>query len=719
MDQKKSLDKLLELIDALLHDVQTSHGAVFNTRSRNLTLKKIKKRASQEGISFLTKTLPRFGKALDRALSGGAPLNAQDLRSKPYTPGSKLPKLFGELISCVLSSDGTLLPNPCTQCVRSLRMLSYCLYKYELPYEDDECAHVIQKFEKTEDDLRQVVGFLQSCKKLHDEWKSTCPRVRHQSNTRLCSGSFKFNGLLRELEGLGLGRNSHNQPGHDDTCSEVVGCKSVRPKGIEDIIVQCELHRCDRNPGGLDMHRRQYVSFHHIRKAQHLLSDVFAFFDPKNITPRHGPGAVATKQQLWSKFRWTNVSANITRRYPLDEYFYSSLGAVCDMYKEFDSITEEDLPARVVLVPKDSRGPRLISCEPVDYQWIQQGLGRAIVAHVEKHPLTREHVFFTSQQTNQFGALLGSSTGEYSTLDLNEASDRVTVELVRLLFPAHICEYLEACRSSSTRLPDGRVLPLVKFAPMGSCLCFPIMALTIWAILTAGADDAYTRDRIAVYGDDVIVTAGYTANAIEQLESFGLKINRDKSCTGGLFRESCGMDAFKGINVTPVRFRTVWSSEPSPDVYYSWIAYANSCYDRHYYHTYDKIVSWLHHVYGDIPDDDMSLKAYPSLRVVTEDKKPKYSHWNVDLQKREHFVRVAWTPSISRVIPGWSMLLRYFSEAPILGLDTLARVDQDGSDSEVLSWEGTGVLWSYDPTTPIQVRLYTRRRSSMLEWRWR
>jgi hypothetical protein len=399
-----------------------------------------------------------------------------------------------------------------------------------------------------------------------------------------------------------------------------------------------------------------------LREAKILLSRLFSSFDPKDIYPRHGPGAVATKQKLWGKYLWTNVSANITKHYPLDEYFYSSLSHVCDDLDSLSAIQDKDLPARVILVPKDSRGPRLISCEPVDYQWVQQGLGRAIVELVEKHPLTRWNVFFTDQEPNRMGALDGSYTGGHVTLDLNEASDRVHLDLVRLLFPSHVLTYLEACRSSSTELPDGEVIKLNKFAPMGSCLCFPILALTVWAILAASAPDAYTRKSILVYGDDVIVTTANAANAIEQLESFGLKVNRDKSCTSGLFRESCGMDAFNGTEVTPVRFRTVWSSSPSPESYSSWIAYANSMYDKKYYSTYDYIVGELNRLYGSIPGEDMHL-ACPSLRDVPDTARPKSRRWNKNLQKFEYRVFDLKSPSFNHRMNGWSMLLRYFSES--------------------------------------------------------
>jgi hypothetical protein len=452
------------------------------------------------------------------------------------------------------------------------------------------------------------------------------------------------------------------------------------------------------------------------REAKKLLWELFRYFDPTDINPRHGPGVVATKQQLSGKYLWTNVSDRITSKYPLDAYYYASLSHVCDRLDSLMAITGDSLPAKVILVPKDSRGPRLISCEPVDFQWIQQGLGRAIVEHVERHPLTKESVRFTDQTPNRYGALLGSITGRYATLDLNEASDRVSVGLVRLLFPEPLLGYLEACRSSSTVLPDGRELELQKYAPMGSCLCFPVLALTIWAILAAGAPNADTRESIYVYGDDVIVPTAYAVNAMELLESFGLKVNRDKSCISGLFRESCGMDAFKGVNVTPVRLRTVWSSTRSPESYTSWIAYANSFYDKKQFLTYDYIVSCLLDLYGPIPDEEISHKRYPSLKELPACSRRCKRRWNKSLQRLEYHVYVVTSPQVTQVIDGWAMLLRYFVEkaGPASRLlESQCKTGPGGinhldTEQSVLDWP-----------VPFSVSTYTKRRSSILVRRWR
>jgi hypothetical protein len=656
MVQAKSLDES-KLIAALLRDVHTLHSGVFSPRALRLTTLKVKRRVAREGVSFLTKTLPRLGKALDRALSGEVQLDATGLAFKSL-PGSKLPSFLGELFQLVFNHDGWVLPTPCVASIRTLRQVLYLFYKYELPYSLDDEQEVIDQFVKADREL------------------------------------LPYNQLASLVYG-----GEHGQT--VNTIPVPIGSDRVRQL---------------------------------LRRASGLLSEVFRTFDIMDIHPRHGPGAVSTGEQLWDKYRWTNVSSRITSTYPFDAYFQASLGHVCDSYPQYSTVGSVENPAKVILVPKDSRGPRLISCEPLDFQWIQQGLGRAIVRHLELHPLTRYNIHFTDQQPNQIGALLGSSTGWYSTLDLKEASDRVSIGLVRLLFPEPLLTALMNCRSLSTQLPDGNIMRLNKFAPMGSALCFPVLATTVWALLAAGCWDAYpnygrvsshraidakscrvlrkyTLDRILVYGDDVIVPAGYTANAIELLEAFGLKVNRAKSCTSGFFRESCGMDAYKGEPVTPVRFRTVWRNSPSPDSYVSWISYANSCFRRGYHNVYDTIVEALLEVYGEIPDEDMNLSC-PALIEVPEAYRPKTKRVNADLQKLQYRVWDIRSRVVKKEIDGWSMLLRYFAEADPTAtpFDTNDKPRRSGVqlDSPVLR-----------PRRAYSVRSYTKRSSVKLIRAWR
>jgi hypothetical protein len=250
------------------------------------------------------------------------------------------------------------------------------------------------------------------------------------------------------------------------------------------------------------------------KHARWFTTDVFGMFDPRSILPRHGPGSVATGEKAYEKHKFSRIYESIERVYPFTEYYQFSMAQVADTYhtyKDLESVKTGT--AKVVLVPKDSRGPRLISCEPLEYQWIQQGLGRKISSHLESHKLTAGFVNFTNQSINRELALSSSADQEWVTLDMKEASDRVSLTLVRELFRdvPGLLEALEATRTTATTLPNGEVVQLNKFAPMGSCLCFPVEAFVFYALsVSVLMNDAHysrreARRRVYVYGDDIIV----------------------------------------------------------------------------------------------------------------------------------------------------------------------------------------------------------------------
>jgi hypothetical protein len=564
---------------------------------------------------------------------------------------SKLPIFLGELFERIFAHDGWILPTPCVDCIKSVRQLLLVLYKLELEYDTDQEQKIVDQFVRSVNVLRS--------------WNECFREIREH----LEAGS----------------------PLRDEF--------------------------------------RHLVPT--VRLARITLNRVFRGFDPHDIHPSHGPGAVSTGEQLSRKYVWSSVSPRLIAEYPLDAYFYASLGHVCDEYKSgFDQIALREESAKVLLVPKDSRGPRLISCEPLTFQWIQQGLGRAIVQRAESHPLTRWSVRFTDQRPNQLGALMGSIHGGYATLDLKEASDRIPVELVRLLFPEHLSRCLLAARSLSTRLPDGSTLELQKFAPMGSALCFPILALTIWSVLHAGFFDASVNmshrtvrkylqsganEDIYVYGDDVIVPTAKAANAVTLLESFGLLCNRDKSCVSGFFRESCGMDAYKGQSVTPVRIRTPWRHSQHPDSFLSYLAYAKSFWKLGYRYCYDEIVGLLTKIYRDIPEDGTTRSVF-SLPCVPESARPRKVRINHGLQLREYLVTVPITPRLYQRLNGWSMLLRYFAEAGNQSPVATCNPSLDGPTQ--MHWASMNAQL-FEPLHAFSVSSYARRKTSKLVKRWR
>jgi hypothetical protein len=146
---------------------------------------------------------------------------------------------------------------------------------------------------------------------------------------------------------------------------------------------------------------------------------------------------------------------------------------------------------------------------------------------------------------------------EYCTLDLKEASDRIGTELVRYLFGNYVFDTLDSTRASQVVLLDRRLVELQMFAPMGNCLTFPVESLVFWSLVRAGILSKYGVNctEVYVFGDDIIFPTKYYDGAINGLIRSGLIPNVGKTFRKGFFRESCGVDAYKGINVTPHRVR--------------------------------------------------------------------------------------------------------------------------------------------------------------------
>lgn len=101
-----------------------------------------------------------------------------------------------------------------------------------------------------------------------------------------------------------------------------------------------------------------------------------------------------------------------------------------------------------------------------------------------------------------------------------------------------------------------------KYAPMGSALCFPVEALIFWAVTRAvikhelilqSEEDAIAEEisKVWIYGDDLIFPVRYFERVVEVFSQLRIRLNEKKSFHYGPFRESCGVDAYDGLDVSP------------------------------------------------------------------------------------------------------------------------------------------------------------------------
>jgi len=246
------------------------------------------------------------------------------------------------------------------------------------------------------------------------------------------------------------------------------------------------------------------------------------------------------------------------------------------------------LPARLKFVPKNLKTSRSICMEPATLMFFQQGIADELVRAIEQSVFSR-FIRFHDQSYNRKLGLAGSTTGELDTLDLSSASDLVSYELVRAIFPSRWLIRMAVTRSKEVRLPDGSVISVKKFAPMGSALCFPTQSLIyasvciLAALLERGNClpqtlyekisrfgvnlDFISQDEscgyrqaglvpLGVYGDDICCDGKITARVKSILRHLGFRINDDKSFVGSqAFRETCGGYYLGGVDLDPVFYR--------------------------------------------------------------------------------------------------------------------------------------------------------------------
>nr|QDH91577.1 MAG: RNA-dependent RNA polymerase [Leviviridae sp.] len=341
------------------------------------------------------------------------------------------------------------------------------------------------------------------------------------------------------------------------------------------------------------------------RMSQLLFGDVFdklnRMIQFDEIVPKHGPGATADKLRGNRKFDQREWPDRMESVFPFGVYAIPSL-KFSYLYDEVHFLDPgAERPVRVITVPKTYDKPRIIAIEPTCMQFMQQGILDVLVPELEgDSSLLSPFVGFKEQGPNRAMALRGSINQELATLDLSEASDRVSyqhvLELIGPYYP-FLRDGVDACRSRKADVPGYGVIRLAKYASMGSALCFPFEEMVFLAIIFASIEAQehrrFTRKdikrfagKVRVYGDDIIVPTDYVRCVIDGLESFGLKVNVNKSFWNGKFRESCGKEYYDGKDVTLVRFRKqLPTSRKSVDEVESLVSVRNQMYSKGYLDT--------------------------------------------------------------------------------------------------------------------------------------
>lgn len=509
--------------------------------------KTVASRIEHEGDQFLTITLPSFGKDFERSLDQGKV--GDDLFLSFKRRGGLPVFLRGFLLQVFDPSGSSLLVEPSVEAIYAVRQFTLAFGKiFELPTPRRE-RDAMRNFTQTEEEIKTHERTLQDLLHEGPSSQQVTPSAEGDLLVR-CARPVANHTFLG-------GRDGSRVPDLGDSLDHAANARGRRAT------------LTGRDVRTLHEYSRACVSLFGGALSR-IDTDLWSSHVPEDIVGQHGPGATADRRRGNQKFAYPSWPDRLEREFPFLEWMLPNHRSV--YLDELDRVTfltpEQEIPVKVVSVPKTAKTPRIIAEEPTAMQFAQQALGKTLVQKLESDRLLRWMIGFTDQEPNRLLAMKGSLKGDLATLDLSEASDRVlNLHVVNLLarWPS-LSSAVQACRSTKADVLGHGVIPLAKFASMGSGLTFPIESMVFLAIVVTSIalaqDELPTRrfirtlaGRVRVYGDDIIVPSDYAEYVVAGLETFGLKVNRNKSFWTGLFRESCGGDYYAGEPVTPVRVR--------------------------------------------------------------------------------------------------------------------------------------------------------------------
>ncbi len=500
----------MKSLTTLLQEVLVESGTWCHT-STSQDLKTALARIEHEGLSFLTITLPNFGKDFEKSLDQG--FVSHDLfRGFSFT--GSLPRFLGGFFDLVFDrSNGRLLDTPSIDAIRCIRQICLMFAKVALPCSDERVRAAIDKYVQCEQEVR--------------------------------SADKSFSGSRKD-----------------------------------------------------DFERISTVLW------SNLLTKVDSDIYFGRIVPKHGPGSTADKLFGNRKFNQSEWTTRLEEIFPHGEFLTSSWSLFLSELSHVKLLEPgSERPVRVITVPKTLKTPRIIAVEPTCMQYMQQGILESMVKAIEEDDISSNLIRFDDQTPNQRLAKEGSLSGSLATLDLSEASDRVSNQHVRSLLRnhSHFARAVDATRSRKADVPGHGVLRLAKFASMGSALCFPFEAIVFTTVIFMGIEKVLNRHitkkdvkslfgKVRVYGDDIIVPVEYVSSVVDQLEAFGFRVNVNKSFWTGKFRESCGRDYYDGhdVSVTRVRQMLPTSRRHVPEIV-STVSLRNQLYLAGYWRTVKRL----------------------------------------------------------------------------------------------------------------------------------
>ncbi|UJQ85031.1 MAG: putative replicase protein [Alehxovirus nemorisadaptatum] len=586
--------------------------------------------AKSRGLPFLMMDLPDAGKHFDRSLADGRLTKSGIAGQRPYKTGTVIPRLFKGLLLRVFDDNGVLRAVPDVAAIRILRQLYCSAKKFKVSCDDSRTWEHVHEFFETDRKVRSS-------------------SLNWDEDRLITTG-------LRDLH---------------------IG----DPDNVGDAPLFCDSH-----PGYSDVEgslpRPEYGAFDAAQRVADIVTSFLGPFNGLDWRAKHGPGAVADQRRTQFKYDFPCWPAKLEESFPLADFGFPNYGSWAGFLSSEDSLvhfSEHEPPSRLIAVPKVLKGPRLIASEPVAHQWCQQTILDYFTSRLAFTPIASS-IHFRDQEFNQERAKEASHTQAHVTIDLSSASDRLSCWLVERTFRGSesLIRALHASRTRWVRndidVKSPRFHKLRKFACMGSACTFPVQSY-VFTVLAIGAL-LYSRGtkvtiqnvrraskEVLVFGDDIIIPIDGWDLLQGLLCHLGLKVNHLKTYGSGNFRESCGVEAYDGNDVTPSYFKA--STEVSrPESIVSSVETSNNFAMQGYLRTADfiktRVTSFKRFRLMNVP---VGSGLFGWIDLFCSGNQHLERRWNPKLQRVEVRADVPCGRSVRALPDRDSLLLQYFTVA--------------------------------------------------------
>lgn len=638
---------------AIFKDIAWLYGTQLKEMDRDCT--HLLSVLEEHGMRIPCIDLPAVAKHFDRCLDEGQFTFPNLPLTRGRGKGIGYPVFLGVLYAAVFHKDGKLRNDASVESIVAIRQIYMGLKKLELPCSQENINDTIEDFLDTEKTLRRAT---------HD-WEALLWDVSPK---------------------LSFWDNNHR-----DGRGRFV---RVPFKGST---------------------RRALTVLHNVCDIVSVMLGDFANERTSEL-PKHGPGVVADLRKGEDKYLFRAWSKRLEPVYPFDRYAVANVN--CFSYNDED-LPDGDIPSRLICVPKTLKGPRLIAAEPVGGQWIQQLLKRQLEGRLRDTPIA-DAIDFSSQEKNQIAALKGSASGDNVTIDLKSASDRVSCWTLERVFRRNPDLLLRLSSSRTTKV-GGKLLKdtlsMRKFSTMGSACTFPVQSILFACIAVAAAPCVQRKQSIAtireaskwvqVFGDDIVIPKTWFHLVSEYMEALQLRINHDKTFGGVNFRESCGVDAFRGYNVSPTYIKFLPDTKVLPGRVATYVAASNNLFIGGYWHASETLRESIASATSLLPiircNRNADGGAYPGnlfgLSSFVGSRDTAFKRYNKDLQVSEHKVLMPIKQSTLTVRDNHASLLQYFTEEPEPIYDWQAGYRKYGRVSLRVGWTQTNTPKSWNVLT--------------------